>query len=424
MKLPIITPLFKKRTEIDSYSLQSHAWKRFKKNRLAIWSLCFIIFTVILAILGFLITPDSTPNANNQILEISVKPPGFKVEMLLDRENQKIPKKPWYEKMLFGQPNRFRYIPIYRFGFKGTDVVCEAYTGNSPNNGPLVSYNMADIVYPLDYSKPVINDTINGKITCYIIGQKTPITRTVKDLSEEIKKHNIVEMRYWLGTDQEGRDLLSRLIIGTRISLAVGFISVLIAFSIGILLGATAGYYQGAWDNFVMWLINVVWSLPTLLLVIAITLALGKGFWQVFIAVGLTMWVDVARLVRGQVMTVREENYIEAARAMGFSNFRIILRHILPNIMGPIIVVAADNFASAILIEAGLSFLGIGAQPPIASWGAMISQNRSFILTDSAYLAFLPGVCIMLMVLAFYMLGNGLRDAMDSKAAVNQLVGT
>jgi peptide/nickel transport system permease protein len=414
----------KKPVEIDSYSLTSHAWKRFKKNKPAIWGMYFIGLSVLVAILGYLITPDSTPNANNQILELSVKPPGFKVQMLLVKENQDIQKKSLFERMLFGQPSYYRYIPIYNYGFQGPNIVYESYTGNTPNNGPVVKYNMADVVYALDFSKRIINDTANDKTTCYIFGQSGPITRTYKDLSEEIKQKNIITKTYWLGTDQEGRDLMSRLMIGTRVSLAVGLISVLIAFSIGIILGATAGFFRGGWDNFVMWMINVVWSLPTLLLVIAITLALGKGFWQVFIAVGLTMWVDVARIVRGQVMSVREENFIEAGHAMGFSNYRIIFRHILPNIMGPIIVVAADNFASAILIEAGLSFLGIGAQPPIASWGAMINTNRGYIITDAAYLAFLPGICIMLMVLAFFLLGNGLRDALDSKASTSQLVGT
>ncbi len=158
------------------------------------------------------------------------------------------------------------------------------------------------------------------------------------------------------------------------------------------------------------------WSIPTLLLVIAITFALGKGFWQVFVAVGLTMWVEVARVVRGQVLSLREGEFIEAARALGFSNFRILRRHVLPNVLGPIIVLSAVNFANAVLIEAGLSFLGIGAQPPTASWGGMINAHRGYIIADAAYLAFLPGFAIMLLVLAFVLLGNGLRDAFDTKA--------
>jgi peptide/nickel transport system permease protein len=167
-----------------------------------------------------------------------------------------------------------------------------------------------------------------------------------------------------------------------------------------------------------MWLINVIWSIPTLLLVFAITLLLGKGFWQVFIAVGLTMWVNVARLVRGQVLATRELQYIEAARALGFSNIRIIGRHILPNILGPILVIAAANFASAIIIEAGLSFLGVGVQPPQPSWGLMIKENYNFIITQNPMLALAPGFAIMLLVLAFNLLGNGLRDALNVRGRV------
>jgi peptide/nickel transport system permease protein len=140
---------------------------------------------------------------------------------------------------------------------------------------------------------------------------------------------------------------------------------------------------------------------------------LGKGFWQVFVAVGLTMWVNVARLVRGQVLATRELQYVEAARALGFSNFRIISRHIIPNIMGPILVIAASNFASAIVIEAGLSFLGVGVQPPQPSWGLMIKENYNFIITQNPMLALAPGFAIMLLVLAFNLFGNGLRDALN-----------
>ena len=160
----------------------------------------------------------------------------------------------------------------------------------------------------------------------------------------------------------------------------------------------------------------MVWSVPTLLLAIAITFALGKGFWQVFVAVGLTMWVEIARVVRGQVLSVREKEFIESARALGLGSLRIIRRHILPVIMGPVIVISAANFASAILIEAGLSFLGIGVQPPMPSWGSMIREHYGYIILDKAYLAILPGISIMLLVLSFMLTGNGLRDALDRSA--------
>jgi peptide/nickel transport system permease protein len=206
------------------------------------------------------------------------------------------------------------------------------------------------------------------------------------------------------------------MIIGTRVSLAVGFIAVLVALFIGITLGALAGYYRGYTDEAIMWLINVIWSIPTLLLVFAFTIAFGKGFWQIFIAVGLTMWISVARLVRGQVMSLRDLEYVQAAKTMGFSDMRIIIKHILPNIIGPLMVIAASIFASAIIIEAGLSFLGIGIQPPQPSWGLIIKENYTFIISNKPMLALIPGIAIMLLVLAFNLLGNGLRDAFDVKA--------
>ena len=207
--------------------------------------------------------------------------------------------------------------------------------------------------------------------------------------------------------------MLSRLLVGARISFSIGFVAVLISLIVGLLMGSVSGYYGGKVDALIMWIINVTWSIPTLLMVIAITLALGKGFWQVFIAVGLTMWVEVARVVRGQVMSVKEMQYVTAARALGFNDLRIIVNHILPNIMAPVIVICASNFAAAILIESGLSFLGIGAQPPVSSWGAMIKNHYNYIILGKPYLAIAPGVCIMLLVMSFMLLGNALRTALD-----------
>jgi len=182
-------------------------------------------------------------------------------------------------------------------------------------------------------------------------------------------------------------------------------------------MGAIAGYFGGKVDAVIMWFINVTWSIPTLLLVIAITLALGKGFWQVFIAVGLTMWVEVARVVRGQVMGVKKMQYVTAAITLGYSNFRVIFKHILPNIMAPVIIISAANFAGAILIESGLSFLGIGAQPPMPSWGGIIKDHYSYIILGKPYLAIIPGLAIMSLVTAFMLMGNALRDALDVKTA-------
>jgi peptide/nickel transport system permease protein len=232
--------------------------------------------------------------------------------------------------------------------------------------------------------------------------------------SSLVRKHT-----FYLGTDKFGRDLFSRLIIGSRVSLSVGLVAVIISLSIGVFLGALAGYYGGFTDKVIMWFINVLWSIPTVLLAFAITLALGKGYWQIFIAIGLSMWVNVARLVRGQVLVIKEQPYIEAAKVLGFNNARIIVKHILPNIIGPILVIAASNFASAIIIEAGLSFLGIGVQTPQPSWGLLIKENYNFILTNNPFLALVPGIAIMIVVLAFYLLGNALRDTFDIKATTS-----
>ena len=219
--------------------------------------------------------------------------------------------------------------------------------------------------------------------------------------------------KYLLGSDRYGRDFLSRLMAGSAVSLSVAGVAVLISLVIGLFLGSIAGYKGGRTDAVISWFLQVVWTVPTLLMVLAITLAFGKGFWQVFLAIGLTMWVEVARIVRGRFISMRELEYVQAAKALGVSDFNIMFRHMLPNALGPIIVVAAANFAAAILIESGLSFLGVGAQIPVPSWGNIIKEHYHLLTSDFAWLAIIPGALIASLVLAFTWLGDGLRVAFE-----------
>ncbi len=403
--------LFRKKRYISSGSLSKLAWRRFSKNKLAFSSLIFIISVAVISTLGYLVTPDSTPFANEQFLELTTKKPGFSVKILLITKNEKPSDYNLFKKMLWGKKCKYSKIPFNNYYFKDDKIIIEEFADSTIDDPQKFSYNLADVCFPLSPNNKEVKYKNGYLIFTDISGKEQKIS--VTDLQKQILEKHIKTKRYLLGSDRFGRDYLSQLLIGTRVSLSVGFISVFISLFIGISLGAIAGFFRGWIDDFIVWFINVVWSIPTLLLVIAITFALGKGFWQVFIAVGLTMWVEVARVIRGQILSIREKEFVEAGKALGFKNFRIIVKHILPNVMGPVIVISAANFAAAILIEAGLSFLGIGVQPPMPSWGSMIKENYGYIILDSAYLAILPGLAIIFMVLAFMLIGNALRDALD-----------
>lgn len=398
-----------------SNSLAAFAWQRLRRDKLSIAGIGIIGVALLIAILGYAVTPDSSPDADTHVDEIGIKHPGFKCKLIRLRKNVEDDGGNFFTTMFSGKTNQYEYHAYKSYWFVKNDIVWEEYT-EGPTPGKIWNYNLADVVYPIDPAFPIKNDTVNGTMDFRIYGEATKLHKTTAELRKEVQE-NLIERRYYLGTDHFGRDLLSRLMIGTRISLFVGLISVVISVFIGILMGAISGFFRGWVDDIIMWFINVVWSIPTLLLVIAITLVLGKGIFPIFIAVGLTMWVETARVVRGQILSVREKEFVEAGRALGFSNLRIIMRHILPNVMGPVIVISANNFASAILIEAGLSYLGIGVRRPTPSWGMMISEYKGYILTGDAYLAVLPGIAIMFVVLAFMLLGNGLRDAIDTKLA-------
>lgn len=344
-------------------------WKRFKKNKLALGGFIFMSFCVLVSVFGYLIIPDHTPDVNTMYPDLALKKPGFRSNYIKVKTSSPVTEPNIFTKITGGWNSPYDLIPV--------DSV----------------WSKNDSVYYLPYG----NSLIQG-----------------------IHKSSLYDSRGYqlsrislMGTDRYGRDLFSRLVIGARVSIAVGLVAVFISVIIGLLMGLLAGYYRGWVDGLIMWLINIIWSLPTLMFIIALTFAIGKGFWQIFVAVGLTTWVELARIVRGQVFSIREMEYIQAAKILGFKDIRILIKHILPNIWGTVIIMSVANFASAILLEAGLSFLGQGLQPPTPSLGQMIKENYAFIVFDASHLAIFPGLMIALLVMSVNFMGNGLRDAFD-----------
>lgn len=338
-----------------------------------LFGLVVIITMSAMAIFAFLFIPDKSNDANSQISEIPLKPIGYSVN-------------------------------VFSQGVTSEDFSVAALINGRIDNTNYIAYDSVSVQEnsilfstPIGYQKVIqLQDHHKGKGEDY--------------LTENSKKKT-----FWLGTDKFGRDIFSRLVLGIRISLLAGFMAVLVSLLIGLFLGAIAGYYRGWLDQCIMFLINITWSIPTILLVFAIVLAFGRGLGVIFLAVGLTMWVDVARIVRGQVMSIKEEQYVTAAKSIGQNTFLIFTKHILPNIAGPVLVIVAANFATAILIEAGLSYLGFGVNPPAPSLGNMLNENYGYALSGNITIALLPALLIMLLVLSFNLIGSGLRDMYDVK---------
>lgn len=392
---------------MESQSEYQKTWQRFRRNRPALLGLWFVAAAVFVALFGYALAPDNSPDANAQIPEIALQAPGFRVDVLPIKLTRSESESGWLSLLLNGKTLDHKPIPIAISNWKVEgDSVCFQYFGKQARLGKT---HLTQLFYPVQDSVVKIGGEY---VFQHSSGQTTHVSRDF--LLKKVSEGAVTQTRIFpLGTDKYGRCILSRLILGFRVSLLVGLIAVAISLSLGLMIGSAGGYFGGRVDDVVMLVVNTVWSIPTLLLVFAVVLALGRGIGIIFLAVGLTMWVDVARVVRGQVLAIKQLAFVEAAKSMGLGSGRILLRHILPNLLGPVMVVAAGNFATAILVESGLSYLGFGVQPPAPSWGTMLNENYGYALGGKPLLALAPALAIAFTVLAFNLVGNGLRDALD-----------
>lgn len=354
---------------------------KFKQNLPAVIGLGYFGLWIIISIFAYFIAPDNTQNANYQRLELGKRPPNTHIFALT--------------------------LPLSQSQITEKDVSFFAFLWNGkPQTSSDILLKNADI----SLSENKIHFTTLSGAKESISLEKFGFTEN--NLSK-FKNIFLKERVFYLGTDSYGRDLLSRILLGSRVSIAVGLLAALLSVFIGIVLGCIAGYFGGKTDDFLMWLISVVWSLPTLLLAIVLGFVMGTGFWQLMLAIALSTWVEVARMVRGQVLGIRSLQYIEATKSLAYPAWRVMFRHILPNIFSPIIVLAVANFGSAVLIESGMSFLGLGVELGVPTWGRMIYEGYTFIVFENGkWLAIFPGLALISLIISINLIGNGLRDSL------------
>lgn len=400
----------------------SRGWQIFRRNTPALTGLILFLLLFILALLAPVLSTDTTLHASRQVPEAIRQPPFYSGRFLkgVDRSGETS----WWMRMLAGEETAgrwYRTMEDPEIVFHADTVWVSLWGGNrrffllpglmlTPDAE--ASFTQACLQR---FSRPWLSTAE------YCIWQESGELhiRSWAELHQQLETEHLFSFTWWMGSDGLGRDVFSRMLKGSRVTIGVGIAALILSLLIGVPLGILAGYFGGWADRLIQGVISVIWSLPSLLLAMVLSFVLGKGFWQVFLAVGLTLWVDVARMVRGSVMGLKEAQFIEAGRALGYSTFRILGVHILPNLAGPVILVATSCFATAVLIESGLSFLGIGIQPPMPSWGNLLQEGHTqIVLSGGQWLAIFPSLAIVILVVSLNLIGYGLRDALDPKEKV------
>lgn len=402
---------------------QRRVWTIFRRNTPALFGLILFCLFCLMAILAPILSPDRSVNASRQISEaIRVKPGTNAYFLVINKYPESAQNN--FKNLFIGEELNQKWFRIKNessYYFKQDTIEMEMAEGDFRNLLlPVILFHPNENepfnqVCMKNYSKPYCLIGDHCIWTDKGIAKQVSLT----EMKTEFQSNNLISFTWWMGSDAFGRDVYSRMLKGSRVSIGVGMAALFISLLVGIPLGIIAGYFGGITDKLIQGLISVIWSLPSLLLAMVLSFVLGKGFWQVFLAVGLTLWVDVARMVRGSVLGLKESLFIEAAKTLGYSTPRILWVHILPNLAGPVILVSASCFATAILIESGLSFLGIGIQAPMPSWGNLLQEGYTqIVLSGGQWLAIYPSLAIVCLVVSLNLIGYGLRDALDPKEKV------